>query len=1333
MPPADAQGPASPAGAVFERGFARLLGPDRVPIGAGFLLTRDLVCTCAHVLVDRPTADSAAPDGPVLVDFPLLEGGASEPVEATVAEWHPADDIAVLRPARPVEGTEPLPLTGTSEPPWGREARVYGFPDDTDTGVNAHGILRGGQGAGRVQLDTGDGSVQIAPGFSGSPVWDVAERAVVGVLATRGRRSLAGTAYLIPARRLAALDGVRVPGEAGPFKGLLRFDEEDAHLFHGREKEVAALTEAVNERPLTLLTGQSGTGKSSVLRAGLLPGVRASGAVLAVRTPRESDDPAEFLGEALLALWDEAEPVAGGDARATVVREALAGDGLASARLRERLRAAAGSRLCLLVLDQFEEYAAAAPREARTVVTWLRELTAVADPLPGRGLRAVLSARHATLDALGAALPAADRAHTLVHLDPLGDEALNRVISERLRPIPGAGLEAGLADLLLRDARAAQEALEETNSLPLLEFTLAELWRRRSGGLLTHAAYGELGGLSGALARHAQRALDQAKTDRLTDEQTARRLFQRLARPDGLGRFVPDSVPAAELDADQLRLAHRMVREKLLVWRRPPSAEDSGESLRMAHEALLREWEWLRTCLREGEAFRAWQAEVDEYARAWRARGGPAFAAVPDKLLAVAARWQSERGQDVTDVQRAYLAAGRRRARRGTYVLVTFAAVVTVLTVVAGLLARGFADSRDTLRDQLRAAASDGLADLAEERSPTDFGLSVQTAMGAWATAPGDKARAALFRQYLRMRDVERVHSGLWSGTVSSMISAPGEDVLAVVVEPEDGARQVHLIREATTDHPRAFRLRGVPGGAFTSTFSDDGRWYAAGWPDGSVRLWQVGAPDAEPRLLTGARPDADRIDQVYGSPLDFSDDGSRLLRLHHYDIESGAAIEQRSALDAWEVPSGEPVAGTARPVAGRKADGACFADGRTWTAVAPTDGSAKEDVGLAVWRGNGDGEPRLVAAVGDTLLRLRPAEGAAPAAIDYDHYEDSVALSPDGSRFAVRHEGRVYVGGPGAGFRSAAVPGEAAGLDDWQVTWVPAEGGDTVAVWDPGGRRLSLYAADDPARRTNVDLRARKDADIESVARLGNGELAVLLSSNEVLRVDPRIGMVVAPALPVAQRPKTPSAFSTPGRLVPRPGHDSQALIVTRSGHRTGQLMIWDLAKGTRVANWETATGVYGVHDENRGAAAVMFSEDGSRVAIAHEDHKVRFREVAMGKRVGGTVPFPTGARLVTFSASDTLDTLVVLDTEGGFALYEVPSGRARGAGPSPVGGDEFTAVASGTTVHFLTGGQVRSFSVDPGTWWKHLCRAADRPYTAVERDILPAGARTGPPCSES
>lgn len=1444
MTATDAEGSAAGIHTAFERGLARLLDEHGDPLGAGFLLTRDLVCTCAHLLVDLPDESSPRPDEPVLVDFPLLAEDRSAPVPATVVEWRPTDDVAVLRLAQEVAGSAPLPSAGLKARLYGREVRLYGFPEETDTGVNAHGTLRGGQGAGLIQLDAGHGSVPIQPGFSGSPVWDVEAGHLVGMLATRGRGSLAGTAYLIPARQLWAAE-TEVP-DAGPFKGLLRFEEDDAAVFLGREQETEALDAAVRRNPVTLLAGQSGTGKSSLLRAGLLPRLRAAKAVVVVRTPQEADDPGEFLGEALLALWEAADAgAAEGATRRTAVRDALSGDGLALAQLRERLREAAGDRLGTLVLDQFEEYAAAAPPAARQVVTRLRQLTgSVSDTVPGRGLRAVLSVRHATLDVLTDALPATERPRALVDLAPLTDEALARVISEPLRSFPGAGLQDGLAELLLRDARSAQEVGGETNSLPLLAFTLVELWKRRVGGQLTLAAYQELGGLSGALAQHAEAKLQEAFEEGLADEPAARRLFQRLARPDRLGRFLPDAVPAAELDAAQLRLAQRMVREKLLAWTTPQRGGPSKESLRVAHEALLREWDWLHTCLLEGEQFRAWQAEVAEHASAWDADGRRAFVFVPRKLLSAAERWRAERGADITDVERDYLAAGRRHARRGAYVLRAFASVVTVLTLLVGWLAWDASRSRDEIARQLARAASQQLASLSEERSATDLNLSVQLAMGAWATAKTDKARAQLFGQYLRMRDVEQVHPGLWKGQVKSLTAASDTDVLAVTTAPDDSHREVRLITDVASGHPRVHRLSGIPDGSFHGVLSDDGRWYAIAGADGSVRLWRVGAQSLEPRLLTGALPGKTGD---YGVPLDFSDDGSRLLRMFSRAEPTEKTSDEFTALNVWEAASGKEVAGAGHLVDDRAAVDAAFmedrdhvglvwngqspsggflssagvfdlsdgkvirsfpdaksdyrfaargrllnalgaqtnrfrstrtgeparavpqgantydatdlygmdislaqrstksgaeylsvglfglTDGSAWRAVVPTDEATGDGMYIAAWAdSDGSGPPRAVAAVGDGLVSLRLTESVSPFITDpsTDHQVD---FTLDSSRYATVDKGRLYLSHIGSPTRSAVLPGDPE-KHDWRLTSTGTKQRPVEAVWDASGLGLHLYAADDLARRLDVDLRPRLqgasvNASIETVAQLGNGELAVLLSSNEVLRVDPRTGTLTGPALRVADPEPVPlSKWSNPGQVVPRPGHDNQALIVTRSGYYGGELMLWDLVKGTRVTNWTTAAGVYAPYNTDSQRPTALFSSDGRLVAVSHNDSKIRIWNVATHRSMGRTFPLPIDTELVAFRGTGTL---VIRDDEN-FRLYDVNSGRAVADGPSAVGSPS-PVLPTDTGIRLVYKDRIEDVALDPDTWWRSLCRGADRPYSKAERKLLPNGTHTGRPCSTS
>jgi hypothetical protein len=117
-----------------------VFGPDGEVAGAGFLIGDGLVCTCAHVVQEH---DGSRPDRPVTVDFPLLAGAeAGPPVTAEVESWRPEDDIALLRLAAPVEGTEPLPFVDDRSEEggrewgaeWGGEIRSFGFPVDAPRG-----------------------------------------------------------------------------------------------------------------------------------------------------------------------------------------------------------------------------------------------------------------------------------------------------------------------------------------------------------------------------------------------------------------------------------------------------------------------------------------------------------------------------------------------------------------------------------------------------------------------------------------------------------------------------------------------------------------------------------------------------------------------------------------------------------------------------------------------------------------------------------------------------------------------------------------------------------------------------------------------------------------------------------------------------------------------------------------------------------------------------------------------------------------------------------------------------------------------------------------------
>ncbi|NNN37957.1 serine protease, partial [Streptomyces sp. S3(2020)] len=904
-----------PPEARYERGAARVFGPDGAVAGAGFLIGERLVCTCAHVVRE---VDGGRPDRPVAVDFPLLAGAEAGPaVTAEIVSWRPEDDVALLRLAVAVEGTEPLPFVADGSDGWGGEIRSFGFPEDAPRGVNATGVLRGRQRADRLQLDLAAHGVPIAQGFSGAAVWDVRREAVAGMLVTRGRYGLSGTAYLIPADRL--LDS-ETP-VACPFRGLGRFEEQDAPYFHGRGPEVRTLVAAVGSRPVTVLAGPSGSGKSSLLRAGLLAELRRRGTPSALRVPQPAADPAgagsgdAWVGEAVVAAWHAAAPdTAARRERLDAVLEACAGPEGARVALLGRLRDELGPAGAVLLLDQFEEYAADDPRAALRAFRTLSALTAAPDPAQGGGLRVVLTARPATLESLSAADTSASLGRAVVFLAPMTPEALALTVDEPVRSVPGLRLQDGLSARLVRDAAG------EPGCLPLLQFTLTELWRRKKAHTLTHSAYEEIGGVGGALASYADEALTACLARGDVPEAAAQRLFQRLARPDGKGGFTRRPVATGELPSDQAGLARGLAGRRLLVWDVVETAApgDPGGTVQVVHEALLHRWPRLTDWLRDDAGFCEWQERTARDAAEWEARGRPAGLLPHGVRLAQGLEWLAGRPEDLTTTERAYLEAGRRRQRRGLRRLWAVTGLVTALAVLASVLAVNSYRARQRDLAELRTAASTELSELSGEMAERSPDSAFRYAAGAWTVRHTPQAQRALFQQYVRARNTTASYSGLWRGTARTTLATPDGRTLVVVSRPEGGAdAEATVVTGALDGRPRALRLRGFPTGLVTGGYadalSDDGRRYALATTDGRVLLWNLTDRVPRPRTLSG--PLAARGD-VYGSTVDFSDDGSRLLHFHAFQKPSPRDAGRHAQVRLWDPRTGRPLPASQRPVA---------------------------------------------------------------------------------------------------------------------------------------------------------------------------------------------------------------------------------------------------------------------------------------------------------------------------------------------------------------------------------------------------------------------------------
>jgi formylglycine-generating enzyme required for sulfatase activity len=435
--------------------------------------------------------------------------------------------------------------------------------------------------------------------------------------------------------------------EGNPYRGLQAFEAEHRAVFFGRRREQRAVLERLRAESFLLIAGDSGVGKSSLCLAGLLPAV-AEGALEDGRrwhTARlvPGRRPVSALAAALAPLLQtEEEPLA----------EALRGE---PASLVRRVRARLGAREGLLLyMDQLEELVTlASPEEAALAG---QALGGLAEGASGVRLlatgRSDFLTRLTAVPGLGAEVPRA-----LYLLRALTPEETREAVTGPAR-VKGVRFESeALVDALVASTAAAD------GGLPLLQFALAELWEARdaAGRVITQAALDSLGGVAGALARHADAAVARLLPDQRV---AARGVLLRLVTADGTRARKTDRELVGD-DARYRAALEALVRARLLVAR---EAEE-GTSYELAHEALLSGWGTLARWLVEAAERREVQARLEAAAAHWEKLGHAREALWGPRQLAEAGVLDAA---ELTRREQDFLRASRRtvvRSRRMRHAL----------------------------------------------------------------------------------------------------------------------------------------------------------------------------------------------------------------------------------------------------------------------------------------------------------------------------------------------------------------------------------------------------------------------------------------------------------------------------------------------------------------------------------------------------------------------------------------------------------------------------------------------------------------------------------------
>jgi hypothetical protein len=464
------------------------------------------------------------------------------------------------------------------------------------------------------------------------------------------------TIYNRVAEQLAA-DVTGEPIAPCPYPGLAYFGPGDADLFFGRVAAIARLAEAVGRQSLTALVGASGSGKSSVVLAGLAPHLHSAGGwrFSHFRIGTELDrDPFLALARALVPLYVASQS----DTDRLLNTKQLA-DNLTPGRLTLRdvfadCRSRNKGTRILLIADQFEEAFTLVEDEARRNLFIDLLLAGFPDPAPGNSpdIGLVLTLRG---DFYGQALrhrPLADALQGKVeNLGPMNREELQAAI--RL-PAESAkvSFDPGLVETLLDDVE------NKPGSLPLLQFTLREMWARQQNRRITRQSYDEIGGVEGALAQRAE-AIFAAMTESGANAPMAlafQRLFTRLVT---LGEGQEDTrrvVDRRELGDEAWSLAQRLAGEnnRLIVTNAPAFSRETAE---VVHEALIRHWPKLVDWVDRDRAFQSWLRQIKPNVEMWSADPSDDGPLLRSGMLAQARDWVDRRRDDLSPAELNYIEA----------------------------------------------------------------------------------------------------------------------------------------------------------------------------------------------------------------------------------------------------------------------------------------------------------------------------------------------------------------------------------------------------------------------------------------------------------------------------------------------------------------------------------------------------------------------------------------------------------------------------------------------------------------------------------------------------